>query len=320
MTLIYCYLSNAHYHESIKLASGTILAFISRENTAGTYNKCYVSIKQFSKDEGSYFLYITNDYHYIYDSYGKLYFKISITNNIFNRFYSLVPYSHLRNELNYYIIYFYNSTRFAFTKFAYNLTNENFQKKYFYINNNLRTEKNLITCQLMKNSNGKVISCFFLTYLENEYYLSCSVFSPEENLKIIQTSQIKVEATSFYRIVSEVISNDERQKALIILSISNNEKDCLFYAGYNIHNNNFTYGYLVENNCSIYKDDNYYISISYFNVTEEFIVSSLRQCTFNNRSQLNYLIYSFDNNFRSSYFWNFGRFSIRRFLLQKRTF
>ena len=306
-TLIYCYLSDAHYHESIELDDGMILVFPSNQNTTGTNNKYFESLKQFSKDDGSYFLYISKNYQEIYDSYGNYLFEYPITINLYNCFYSLVPYSHLRDELHYYIIYFKNATQIAFTKFSYNLTNDNFKRTNFYVNNILGNNNNLITCQLMKNSNGKVISCFFLTHLENEYFIKCSVFNPEENFKIIQSSQIKIGAMSFYRIESEVISNDARQKALIILSLSYNEKDCLFYAGYDIHSNNFTSsGYLIENNCSLYNGDNYYIGISYFKETEEFIVSTLRQCTFNNSPQLNYLIYSFDNNFKYSFFGILG--------------
>ena len=149
---------------------------------------------------------------------------------------------------------------------------------------------------------------FFLTHLENKYFINCSVFNLEESPKISQSSQIRIEATSFYRIESEVLPNDERQKALIILSLSYNEKDCLFYAGYNIYNNNFTSsGYLIENNCSILcNGENSYIGISYFKETQEFIASSLGQCTFNNNSQFNYLIYSFDNNFKYSFFGILG--------------
>ena len=170
-TLIYCYLSSSHYHDSIKLDDGMILVF-SSSNTTGSNNKFFVTIKQFSKDDGSYFLHISKYYHNMYDSYGDLVFEKFFINNIFNHFYSLVPYNHLRDELYYYIIYFNNATQMAFTKFSYNLTNDNFQSKYFYVNNILGFEMNLITCQLMKNSNGKVISCFFLTHLGNKYFIN----------------------------------------------------------------------------------------------------------------------------------------------------
>ena len=306
-TLIYSLSSNAHYHASILLDNGNIKKFYTEEN-ASTDRKYFVALKQFSKDDGRYFIIISNNRHSIYDSYGNSLLKKSISNNLYNRFYSIVPYSHLSDELYYYIIYFNKETQIKFTKYSYNLTDNKFQNKSFYVNNILGNEKNLITCQLMKNINGKVISCFFLAHLENKYFINCSVFNPEESLKIIQSSQIKIEATSFYRIESEVLSNDERQKALIILSISYNEKDCLFYAGYNIYNNNFTSsGYLIENNCSkLCNGENSYIGISYFKETEEFIVSSLRKCTFHNNSQLNYLIYSFDNNFKYSFFGILG--------------
>ena len=304
--LIFCYLQHLNFHASVKLDDEEILPFYSEgDETENT--KYFIRIKQFSKDDGSYFVYISNNHHDMYDSFGDSVFEIPISNNLYNHLYSLVPYSHFKDELYYYIIYFNNATQITFKKYSYNFADDIFKNESFYSNNILGNEINLITCQLMKNSNEKVISCFFVTHLENEYFINCTVFKPEEDFKVFLTSKIKVEAMSFYRIESEVLLDDERQKALIILSISDNEKDCLFYAGYNIHSNNFTYGYLIENNCSLYNGDNYYIGISYFKETEEFLVSSLRQCTFNNNtSQLNYLIYSFDNNFTHSFFGILG--------------
>ena len=148
---------------------------------------------------------------------------------------------------------------------------------------------------------------FFLTHLNKEYFINCTVFKSEENFKLFQTSQIKIEASSFYRLESEVISNNERQKALIVLSITYNKINYLFYAGYDININNFTsYGYLNENNCTLYSGYNYYIGNSYFKETEEFIVSAISQCTFYNISQYAYLIYSFDNNFEYSFYGILG--------------
>ena len=148
---------------------------------------------------------------------------------------------------------------------------------------------------------------FFLTHLNKEYFINCTVFKSEENFKLFQTSQIKIEASSFYRLESEVISNNERQKALIVLSITYNKINYLFYAGYDININNFTsYGYLNENNCTLYSGYNYYIGNSYFKETEEFIVSAISQCTFNNISQYAYLIYSFDNNFEYYFYGILG--------------
>ena len=40
----------------------------------------------------------------------------------------------------------------------------------------------------------------FLTYLNNNYFLNCSIFKSEENFTIFRTSQIKIDASSFDRI------------------------------------------------------------------------------------------------------------------------
>ena len=141
-----------------------------------------------------------------------------------------------------------------------------------------------------------------MTYLNNEYFLNCTIFKSEEDFKAILTSQIKIKASSIYRLGSEILSSNERKKALIVLSIKYNQKYCLFYTGYDIHINNLTYGYLIENHCTLYSVNNYYFSISYFKETEDFIISALNQCTFNNTSQLSYIIYSFDKNFEYYFF------------------
>ena len=315
-TLIYSHLTNAHYHVSVKLDNGNFIIFtcngqytldktfknVYNHTTSVTGNGNYYDrVKQFSKEEEGYILYITNYNHYILNSYGNSFASSSISKDLYNYYYSVVPYDHSKNCLSYYIIFF-NNNQIQFTRYLYNITKNNFQS-YLYNSNNINGKtNNLITCQLMKYSNEKTISCFFLTYLGGEYFLNCSVFESERNFNISRTSQIKVNSSSFYRIESEVITNNEREKALIVLYIQYNQKYCLFYAGYDININNFTsHGYLIENNCNIFYETNTFVGISYFKETEEFIVSALSQCTFNNTSQYGYLIYSFDNNFEYSF-------------------
>ena len=315
-TLIYSYLANAHYHESIKLDNGNFIIFSCKgqftldpafkilynitNNVIGN-DKTYDRVKQFSKEEGGYILYITDTNHYILNSYGNLLTSRSISKSIYNHYYSVIPYNLLINRLNYYIIHF-NNSQIVFIKHSYYINNNNsgyFSEASYIING---YTNNLITCQLMKYSNEKVISCFFLTYLNDEYFINCTVFKSEDNFEVFRSSQIKIEASSFYRLESEVLLDKERQKTLVMLYITYNNKNCLFYGGYDIHNNNFTYGYLIEDNCNLYYEYNYDFGISYFKETEEFIVSALSQCTFNNISQNSYLIYSFDNNFEYSFF------------------
>jgi len=315
-TLIYSYLANAHYHESIKLDNGNFIIFSCKgqftldpafkilynitNNVIGN-DKTYDRVKQFSKEEGGYILYITDTNHYILNSYGNLLTSRSISKSIYNHYYSVIPYNLLINRLNYYIIHF-NNSQIVFIKHSYYINNNNsgyFSEASYIING---YTNNLITCQLMKYSNEKVISCFFLTYLNDEYFINCTVFKSEDNFKVFRSSQIKIEARNFQRLESEVISNNEKEKALIVLFTQYNAKYCLFYAGYDIQINNFTsYGYLIDDNCNLYYQSNYYIGISYFKETEEFIVSALNQCTFNNNYQYGYLIYSFDNNFNYSF-------------------
>ena len=318
-TLRYSYFTNKHYHTSIKLDNGNFIIFSCNGQFTldPTFRILYNSsssvsgpdsndlVKQFSKDNGGYILYFSNNKYYILDSYGNCIFNNSISNSRYHNAYSVIPYNHIMDELYYYLIYI-NSPSIYFNKFSYNYTNrvqKSFSNTYKF-NTSIET---LVTCQLMEYSNEKVISCFFLTHLNGEYILHCTVFKTEENLKAILTSDIKIKANSIYRLGSEVIPNNGRKKALIVLSIYFNKTYCLFYVGYDIHINNFTsYGYLIENNCTLYSQYDYYFSISYFKETEEFIVSALNQCTFNNTFQYNYLIFSFDNNFNYSFFGRLG--------------
>jgi len=317
ITLSYSYLTSAHFHTSIKLDNGNFIIFtcnnhyfildqtfrnFSYPSVTVSGSDSYDIAKQFSKVDGGYIIYVTGNKHYILDSYGKYISSYSFSFNRDHNAYSVIPYNHIRDELYYYLIYITSPTIY-FKEFSNNFTNNIFQEKknnFYSFNKCIET---LITCQLMKYSNEKVISCFFLTHLNYEYILNCTVFKSEEDFKIINTSHLKIEANSIYRLGSEVISNNERQKALIVLSIYHNNKYCLFYAGYDIQINNFTsYGYLIENNCALYAQYSYYFSISYFKETEEFIVSALHKCTFNNTYHYAYLIYSFDNNFKYSFF------------------
>ena len=317
LILIYSYLTKAHFHTSIKLDNGNFVIFtyqgqyildqtfkiLYKYNASVLGSDNYDMVKQYSKEDEGYIIYMTNNNHYILNSYGNCLFSTSISSSLKTNVFSIIPYNHQRDKIFYYLIYFYDDTdvNIRFRRYSYNSTNNQFNSKDFYSDNIYSQLDYLITCQLMKYSNEKVISCFFVTYLNNEYFLNCTVFKSEEDFKVIQTSQIKIEANSIYRLGSEVILNNERQKALVVLSIYYNQIYCLFYAGYDIHIKNFTYGYLIENHCNLYSDHNYYFSISYFKETEEFIVSALNKCTFNSTSNYCFLIYSFDNNFEYSF-------------------
>ncbi len=174
--LILSYLDKAHLHTAIKLDNGNFIIFTGNgqytmdqafkilynrtTNVTGQLNY-YDRAKQFSKEEEGYILYITNLNHYILNSYGNLLFSTSISNALYNYDYSVIPYNYLKDELNYYIIYFYNSSQIIFKKYSYNSTDENFQNEDFYSNNVYGHENNFISCQLMKYSNEKFISCFF---------------------------------------------------------------------------------------------------------------------------------------------------------------
>lgn len=94
------------------------------------------------------------------------------------------------------------------------------------------------------------------------------------------------------------MSTDDRQKVLIIFYIEGNS--FLFYAGYDINNNNFTYGNLIHK--IEYFKDILGSEISYFKETEEFILSIFIR-PYEGYSNV-YFIYSINKNFENS-FWEY---------------
>ena len=65
----------------------------------------------------------------------------------------------------------------------------------------------------MKYSNINVISCFYILALNNEHYINCTVFNPENNFNTIQSSITKTKGiTNIYSIKSEIMKVEGNQK------------------------------------------------------------------------------------------------------------
>ena len=314
INLIYSYINIGDYYwEAIKLENGNFLVF----SQAGLYildptfkqlnfipevimnPNFFTIIKQFTKEDESYILIIIDYKNYILNSNGNLAYR-DINNDFrsFNKWTSsVIPFNVLRDVFYYYIITSNSDNKIMFTKYSYNFTkNETLKSEDFYFNNTHGImDNNYITCQLMKYFNESVISCFFPIQINNETFINCIIFNSEKNFEVIKTSQLKIES---FRgpIKSEVMTTDDRQKVLIVFFTSYQES--LFYAGYDIYINNFTYGYLINNDNDpfiIYTYSDFF-HISYFKETEEFIVSNYIE--FYNY----YAIYSFDKNFNYYFF------------------
>ena len=282
INLIYSYIKEEGYWEAIKLENGNFL-FLSHN---GLYtldptfqilnytdkvklnNNFYTTIKQFKREDGSNILIITQSNHYILNSDGNLLYTRIIYGNNDKFKSSVIPYSHSRNVLSYYIIN-NNKTNIILRKYSYNSINENFENRDFNFINSSEINDNYITCQLMININENVISCFFPTSINDENYINCTVVKAEENFEMIRTTLLKIEGSLSDGLKSEVMSTDGKQKVLIIFFINNNQ--FLFYAGYDINSNSFIYGNQIRE--SIYYPSLFISDISYFKETEEFIVS-----------------------------------------------
>ena len=308
--LIYSYITVGEYWEAIKLKNGNFIIFsknglyildpafqiLNHTTEIKMEDNFYSAIKQFTKEDEDYILIITFNNHYILDSYGNILYT-NIERTLFDKWSSsIIPYNHLKDKFYYYIVHFKNQNQIIFKQYSYNFTNKTLQTKDFYFNNTYGNEDMFITCQLMRYSNENVISCFFNNLINNENFINCTVFKPEKNFEVIQTSKLKIEGIKYFSIISEVMSTDDRQKVLILF-ITDDFKN-IFYAGYDIQPNNFTYGYLIQNNTNIIVIETVYFDISYFKETEEFIVTYY---CINFDGQKYYNIYSFDKNFEYSF-------------------
>ena len=126
----------------------------------------------------------------------------------------------------------------------------------------------------MKFKNANVITCFFGTNLNNNNFINITVFDPEKNFEVIQSSRTTTKnIIKFHNIKSAVMTVDKRQKALICSIITIENSLYLFYAGYDIISNTVFEGYIMNHyNCII---DTQYLTLNYFRETEEFISSFL---------------------------------------------
>jgi len=334
LTFIYSYIEGLGGNwEAIKLENGNFLIFsgnglytldptfqiLNYTDEVKIINNFYTTIKQFTKEDGSYILIKSFKNDYILNSEGNLLYIINDNINMNIWSYSVIPYNHSRDVFNYYIIYF-KDNQMILNKNSYYSKSETLESQYFNFNNTYELYYDSITCQLMTYSNENVISCFFLTKIDNEYFINCTVFKAEENFEIIKTSELKTEMVYSGFIKSEVMSNDDRQKVVIVFLI--NGGGLLCYIGYDINTNNFTIRYLSIDANILPFIFIYYIDISYFKETEEFIFSLLyTNINLKNTTYYNvYFIYSIDKNFEYSFFGLLGDFNLRDSFCQNKPF
>ena len=269
----------------------------------GSYQ--YETLISFPEEDGGYIIFISRGRQYILSPNGNLLNSDSLyqTSNINYYFYSIVPFQFSNDdELQYLYIYFESINSIKFDKYSYNITSAQFKKQngiyssqnfFNYINNGL------ITCQLMKYSHKNVIACFFVVNdinNSNNQFINCTVFDPD-NFLIINSTKSKINGiTNFYDIKSQIMTLEERTKALICSTVSIGDI-YLYCAGYDTKTNTLTEE-ILENqliNCNIITG---FVGVSFFRETEEFIVSLNNKCD----SLYIYTIYSFDNNFHYSFF------------------
>ena len=171
---------------------------------------------------------------YIFSPEGKLYcdFPIPYIYDYFHFYYSIIPYSHVDDTYNYYLIHKANSYNYYFRKYTYYLCNNSIseQMNYLYKTNKTTDSINSITCQLMKYNSNNVITCFFA----NNNYINCTVFDSENNFAIINTSSIIKNSKDENYLKSAVMTIDGRQKAIVCATDNDEVFLCV---GYDIKSN-----------------------------------------------------------------------------------
>ena len=329
VNLIYSYITVDSNWEAIKLENGNflvlslnglyildptfqVLIYTEDVKKEDEYDFSTI-IKQFKREDGSNILILDKCTHYILNSDGNLLYRKTDESSWDKFESSVILYNHLRDVFSYYIICI-KRPAIKLYKYSYNSTNDNLEIRDFKLINISEINSIYITCQLMNYLNESVISCFFSTSINYENFINCIAFKAEENFEIIKTSKLKIEKKISDAFKSDVMSTDDRQKVLIIFYIEDNS--FLFYARYDINNNNFTYGYL---NYKIeYYKDILGSEISYFKETEEFIVSIFIG-PYKDYSNV-YFIYSINKNFENSFLGILGDFVLGNSLNEIRPF
>ena len=316
------YYTNAHFHLATKLKNGNFMVFTCEgiynldpyfnlyNITNGlSYDNFHENLAHFSEEDGGYFLYISDNDHHLFSSYGNILESYSFSFSKYYYQYSVVPYNHTHNNYYYYLI-FIDSNCLYFKLFSFNPTTN----KILY-NNSLKYSSidsisNFISCELMNKLNQKVITCFYVISSNNSnYFLNCTTFEIENFFSITNYENQKTKTsniTIFYNIKSAIDTINGRQKSLACSMIRKNSVDALFYAGYDINNNNLKEGIINEftnYNCILMTTSgSNYFSLSFFKETEEFVVSILTKCYINNEQYFYYFLYTFDCNFNYKFF------------------
>ena len=194
-----------HNHLTARLSNGNFLViscngkyifdptYTNSTSISGISHDNYrENLAHFSEEDNGYILFISPQHHHILFSNGSLFSSIPIT--LYKMFYeySVIPYNHYNDSYYYYVIYYKSNKNFIFQKYEFFSNNKSiqniFEKSYEPNDSNY----NIITCQLMKNNNINVITCFFGTYSNNNNnFINITVFDPEKNFEIIHSLRTK---------------------------------------------------------------------------------------------------------------------------------
>ena len=196
---------------------------------------CFISIacSQFLDEDDGYIILLQNGFNYIFSENGTLLSNISIPYYNEGISYSIVPYEHIGTKYFFSLIYT-NSSNIIFINYSFDTL-----LNYISINNSFlykdeKISNNGISCQLMKNKNIKLISCFY-GQIEN-LYIMVKNFNPLNNCEIFSYNKAKaikqISLSSSIYLKSDV-STKYRDKAVICIADDLNN-NYIFLLGYDI--------------------------------------------------------------------------------------
>jgi len=305
----YSYIPNATYIVSTKLTNENFMILtkdgilIYDSTLKNLQNKYDFEIKQqpynylFNKfpEEcgGDYLLFCSNGYYY-FSPLGELIFSIKIfLNKVFTSSTSILPYNKINDTYSFYYI---NSYGPAITISQYLASPSGSKKKIIVsdIFSNFHSDhSNYVSCQLINYKEDDCLICFMSDYLEGNIYFKIYNLTDGATLE----TETLWDNKGYEINTAKGVIRGEQKVLMATRSLDYIGLD-IFNDTYNKHQGKIS----LINGCSVES----YLNLSYFNETEEFILSFQSIC--NNKHYV--LIYSINENFTASYIGAIRPFSV----------
>ena len=282
-------------NKGILMYDETFTELISKYDISFNSNYYENLINKYSSEEDEKILISANKNIYFFSSKGEL-----INNCILNEQYvnpiksciMIIPFEILEDSYSFYYIYNYLN-KINFQKYQIDLTSLNHNDycsrisyNYYTLNNLCGNHDNYISCQLINYKHSPSFICFTTSHLtDSTIYMK--IYDIKNNFA--ETGS-KTFGSSSYEIITGKIDNGNDQ---IIFMITTNFN----YYVFTIYEDNFNFessSIGSISGCSYHKN----INITYFNETEELIISFTGTCS----SKIYIFLYSYKKNTKLTFF------------------